>query len=244
MAVRDQPASELDMAKVEDLDLGFCPRPARHVGHRAQMGRRVEERVFAEVHGGDVERADLGPQRLDVAGSLGRGLEIRALAADSRIVETWHEPPARAGGQIQDDVPVLLTNSLDDLAIEGEFHARLRGRGIAHVDVDDSRSGLGRFQGRTCDLDGRDRHGRVLGTGIGPPGQRACYDDRVRHECLRGTGSAAFHAADLAHRLLEREQPPVAVPEEIVGRAATPVEEAAARHHAGATLGQQRIERV
>jgi hypothetical protein len=72
---------EHEVARVEDLELGAHAERLDAGGHRAQHPGRVDHHVVAagrEVHRAAVERAQLGPQRLDVHEPLGSADHVGA----------------------------------------------------------------------------------------------------------------------------------------------------------------------
>jgi hypothetical protein len=97
----------------------------------------------------------------DVLDALGRSLEHGVGAGLRRVLLVMEEARARAGGQVDEHVGVLLADALDRLPVERLVHAGLGGLGIAHVDVHDRGARLGRIEAGVGDLLGRHRNGRL-----------------------------------------------------------------------------------
>ena len=136
------------MAELEtfDLRLDACVADARR--HFAQDVRRRQEGAIAEIERAAVERANFGPQFLDMGDALGgaRHVGSRPAAIGMRGVE--EEIPAHARGKIDDDVDARLPDVADGFAVERRVARGLAGVGIAHVQMDDRRAGARRFQRR------------------------------------------------------------------------------------------------
>jgi hypothetical protein len=90
VAVGDQALGEFDVTEVEHLHLRLHARRLGALRHDPQMRRRVDEHGLAEIQGRDVERADLGLQRLDMAHALLGVASVVPGPADLR------DPPRRA----------------------------------------------------------------------------------------------------------------------------------------------------
>ena len=140
-------------------------------------------------HGVEIQRADLGSQRLHMRRAPGRMAQRGAGAGDAGIVLAWHEALAFARGQVDHDIRAGLADPVDHLAIEVEVHRSLGGVGVAHMHMRDGGAGPARLHGGLRDL-GRGhgqvlvlrRHGSVSGHGAG-------------HDGFFGQGSGPFLAS-------------------------------------------------
>ena len=77
---------------------------------------------------------------------LARTRQIGALGIASgsgALGAAEHEVAAHPGGQVDHDVDVGRADPLDHLAVQLGVARALAGLGVAHVDVDDRRAGLG-----------------------------------------------------------------------------------------------------
>ena len=85
-------------------------------------------------------------------------------AADERFGD---EAGARPGGKIDEYVAAAVADAFNHLLVERALHARPRCLGIAHMDVNNCRPGLGGVQRRLGDLRRRHRYRRIAAGRIG-----------------------------------------------------------------------------
>ena len=202
-AVGDQVQRHVDVAGVEDLELGLDAGVADHPRHAAHVLRRVDDHVGARVHGVEVERADVGLDQRDVLDALFRRQQAGAGRVDLGVVLARNEAAARPGREVDDQLAVLLSDAVDDLAVELDLHRGLAALRIAHVDVHLAGAGLGRGQAFVGDLRRRDRQvRRLLGlhqvAGDGAGDQRlVVFTDAARRprRCVSRSRSAAWWPA-------------------------------------------------
>ena len=168
----------LDLTHVETLQLRLDAQflsPPRHPG---QIPGPVDHHaVPPEVHRAAVDGADLRQQLHDVAEALLRADEVRAGAILVGILVRAMEHAAHAGGEVEDDVRLVVADNLHDPAEQVRLagaDARLR---IAHVDVDDGRASLGGGDGVGGDLLGGHRDVRAAAHRVPSAGQRASNGD-------------------------------------------------------------------
>ena len=94
---------------------------------------------------------------------------------------SWKKRAPGPGGQVDEDVGVLVADALDRLPVERLVHAGLGGLGIAHVDVHDRGARLGGVEAGVGDLLGRHRNRRVAAGGVRRPGHRTGNHHLTRH---------------------------------------------------------------
>ena len=76
---------------------------------------------------------------------------------------------AHAGGQVQDHIDIGRADAVGDFLVETLRRARRAGFGIAHMAMDDRRSGLGGIDGRSRDLLGESSaHGAICAVSPAP----------------------------------------------------------------------------
>ena len=176
-AVGEQLAHHHEVAGVEHLQLGTDTELLHLPGHRAQHARRVDHDVVAargEVHRPAVEGADLRLQGTDVVEAFGRAGHVGAGGRHRQrcLVAAEHEVASHAGGQVDHDVDVGVADPFDDLGVELGGAGADAGLGIAHVDVDDGRTGAGGVERRGGDLGRGHRHVRALRRRVAGAGDR------------------------------------------------------------------------
>jgi len=88
---------------------------------------------------------------------------------------------AHAGGEIDDEVFVLLANALHHFAVEVRAAAALARDGVAYVDVGHGSASSGGLERRVGDLLGSDRDGRVFADRVASSGDGASDDDFLLH---------------------------------------------------------------
>ena len=132
----DQRARLAHVAGVEHLDLRLYPDFAHAQRGGASPVRRIEEHAFTEVHGADVEGADLGSQCHRLQPFLDH-----VLAGD---VQT-------AGSQV-DEYVGLLADPVHDLGKQFDTGRRDAGFRLADVDVDNGGTGLAAGDGSGRDF--------------------------------------------------------------------------------------------
>ena len=160
-ALREQHMRELDVAGVEHFQLRLRAGLLDGFRHDSHVFRRVDHRGRTRPHGVEVERGDIRFEFDDVLDALERRNEGRARSGDARIVLARYEAAAGAGGEVDDQIGILVADALDHLAVVGELHARPPVR-MADMDMRDRGADLGRFQRGIGDLLRRTRQRGVL----------------------------------------------------------------------------------
>src|SRR4029079_18775697 len=136
-----------------------------------------------EVHRAAVERADLGHQRAYVVEALGGNSHVGAVRIDRQhlLVAAQHQIATHSCGEVEDDVDARGPDPLDGLGVELGRPRTLAGLRVAHVNVRDRGSCLGRLDGRVGDLLGRDGDVRALAHRVAGPGDCAGDEDFPVH---------------------------------------------------------------
>ena len=115
--------------------------------------------------------------------ALERTDEIRELFLERARVFAVTNPQvaAHAAGEVDDEVLVLVADTLHHFAVEVRTAAALARNGVAHVDVGHGGAGSGGFERRVGDLLGGDRDGRVLADCVASAGDGTSNDDFLLH---------------------------------------------------------------
>ena len=96
----DQLVCKHDMAGFEHFDLRLYAKLANTLRHDAQMRGCIDENGFTEIEGAHVERADIGPQFLDMMQALKRLHQRRPGTPDGGIILTRGEARTFTGGEV------------------------------------------------------------------------------------------------------------------------------------------------
>src|SRR5260221_3652449 len=156
-ACAEKVVHKVDVADVEELDLGDDAALVDRRRHLAQIGRRVDHDLLAEGHRVEVERADVRLQCDDMLDPPFGAEEVGARSGDCRIFVARLEAAARSRGEVDDQRIVFGADVLDHLAVVREIHRPRYGVGMSDVDVDSSGACHSRLQGGVRDLLQRDR---------------------------------------------------------------------------------------
>ena len=106
-AFGEQVAREMTIAAVEQFDLRQHADGPDARGHLADVARRVDHDLAARIHGVEIERADIGPQELDMLDPPLRRHQGGARTGHLGIVFRRHEASAGARGQVDDQARFL-----------------------------------------------------------------------------------------------------------------------------------------
>ena len=175
------------VAGVENFQLGLYPQLLNTLGAGTQLcrGGHVNGVAVTEVQRAAVQGADFRQQFFHMsqagqrADQIGVGTELHGVfaAADLQVA-------AHAGGEVDDDVDVGLTDALHHFAVQRHVTAELAGVRVAYMAVHHGGAGLGGFYGGGGDLSGGDRHVRASGGRVASTGECAGDDDVMVHEAV------------------------------------------------------------
>ena len=115
--------------------------------------------------------------------ALQRAHEVRELFLERARVFAVANPQvaAHAGGEIDDEVLVLVANALHHFAVEVRAAAALARDGVAHMDVGHGSTGGGSLERRVRNLLRGNGDGRVLANRVASARDGARNDDFLLH---------------------------------------------------------------
>ncbi len=139
MPCREQVVGELDVAGIEDFQLGQHAGLADAFGHDAQVARRVDDDRIIGIHRVEVEAAEFGSQRHDMFDALLRRQDAGAGAAILGSVSSGMKRPPGPVVRLMIRSSSAGADALNHFTVVGDLHARPP-VGIADMNVGDRRA--------------------------------------------------------------------------------------------------------